>query len=143
MANILDLTALKDAITSLENAVAVVGDQGWFDVQSPAIRNTLMAGAIQNFEFAWDLSAKMIRRRIEMDAASPEEVDHLNYRDQLRAAAERGLIADVEEWFRYKLMRNDTSHSYNAVKAQAVYSGIPNFLDAARHLLTRLEERNV
>jgi nucleotidyltransferase substrate binding protein (TIGR01987 family) len=138
MANMLDLTALKDAITSLENGIAAVDDAAWFNAQSPIIRNTMMAGVIQNFEFVWDLSIKMIRRRIEMDAATPTEADHSDYRDLMRAAGERGLVADVEAWFEYRKLRNVTSHTYDAAKARATFSGIPSFLDAARHLLTRL-----
>lgn len=135
MANMLDLTTLKDAITSLENGIAAVDDDAWFSAQSATIRNTMMAGVIQNFEFVWDISIKMIRRRIE--------ADHGDYRDLMRTAGERGLIADVEAWFEYRKLRNITSHTYDAAKARATFAGIPQFLAAARHLLTRLEQRNV
>jgi len=139
----LDLTTLKDAIASLENGIAAVDDDAWFSAQSPTIRNTMMAGVIQNFEFVWDISIKMIRRRIEMDAATPTEADHGDYRDLMRTAGERGLIADVGAWFEYRKLRNITSHTYDAAKARATFAGIPQFLAAARHLLTRLEQRNV
>ena len=135
MANMLDLTTLKDAITSLENGIAAVDDDAWFSAQSATIRNTMMAGVIQNFEFVWDISIKMIRRRIE--------ADHGDYRDLMRTAGERGLIADVEAWFEYRKLRNITSHTYDAAKARATFAGIPQFLAAARHLRTRLEQRNV
>lgn len=142
MTGVLDLKALRDAISSLESGLAAVDDAAWFDVQPVAIRNTMMAGIIQNFEFVWDLSIKMIRRRIEMDAATPSEADHSDYRELMRSAGERGLIADVEDWFEYRKLRNITSLTYDADKAKKAFAGIPDFLAAARHLLTRLEARN-
>lgn len=49
----------------------------------------------------------MLRRQIELEAASPADVDESNF-VTLRLAAEKGLIADVEAWFRYRQMRNTT-----------------------------------
>lgn len=139
----LDLSSLRDAIDSLLQSVAVVRDDGWFSVQSGAVQNTLIAGVIQNFEFVYEQSIKMLRREMEKSAASPTEVDFSNFRDLLRSAAEKGLIADVEAWFTYRKMRNITAHTYNHEKAQQVYQGTLVFVGDAQNLLTRLEMRNV
>ncbi len=80
------------------------------------IQNTLIAGVIQNFEFVYEISTKMIKRQIEIESASPEEVDESNFRNVLRIAAENGLIADVEAWFGYRLMRNITAHTFHHKK---------------------------
>lgn len=139
----LDLTALSDALASLEAAKGIVDDQTWFNQQSMPVRQTLVAGVIQNVEFVYELSIKMLRRRIELDAASPTEADFADFRQLLRLGAERGLIADVEAWFGHRKMRNITSHSYNQEKALAVLGGTDQFIVDAKDLLARLKARNV
>lgn len=138
----LELSPLSNAISSLQDALATVADSAWFSEQIPAVQNTLIAGVIQNFEFVYEISTKMIKRQLEIDAASPEEIDHSSFRDILRTAAEKGLIVDVEAWFKYRLMRNITSHTYNHEKAQQVYEGTLEFIKDAELLLKKLEARN-
>lgn len=139
----LDLTALRSAISSLEDGLDVVNDRVWFDQQPSKIQNTLVAGVIQNFEFVYEISIKMLKRQIEAESASPEDVDETNFREILRVAAEKGLIADVEAWFTYRKMRNITAHTYDHEKAQQVYENTLIFINDARALLRKLEARNV
>lgn len=138
----LDLSALQNAISSLDDGLGVVSDAGWFNAQTAAVKNTLIAGVIQNFEFVYEISIKMIKRLIELESASPNEVDETNFRDVLRVAAEKGLIADVEAWFTYRKMRNVTAHTYDHEKAKQVYQGTLEFIGDARALLQKLEARN-
>ena len=138
----LDLSALRSALASLEDGLDVVRDTGWFHQQSSKVQNTLVAGVIQNFEFVYEVGYKMLRRQIELEAASPADVDESNFRDVLRLAGEKCLIADVQAWFRYRQMRNTTAHTYNHEKAQQVYQGTLLFIDDARALLANLEARN-
>lgn len=138
----LDLTPLANALASFEEGIAVVSNENWFNSQTEAVQNTLIAGVIQNFEFVYEIGIKMIRRRIELDAATPAEA-FADFRDLLRTAAERGLIADVEAWFEYRKLRNITSHTYDHEKARQVYRGTLAFLRDARALLKTLEARNV
>lgn len=136
----LDLTALRQALASLEDGLDVVRDSAWFNQQNDKVRHTLIAGVIQNFEFVYEISTKMLRRRLEMDALNPSEVDFANFRDVLRIAAEKGLITDVQAWFGYRQMRNITAHTYDHQKAQQVYEGTQSFMMDARILLARLED---
>lgn len=138
----LNLEPLRSALASLEDGLDVVSDAGWFNQQSSKVKNTLIAGVIQNFEFVYEIGFKMLRRQIEAEAASPEDVDESNFRDVLRVAAEKGLIADVEAWFRYRKMRNITAHTYDHEKARQVYQGTLLFITDARALLAQLEARN-
>lgn len=138
----LDLSPLRQALSSLEDGLDVVRDAAWFNQQSEKVRNTLIAGVIQNFEFVYEISTKMLRRRLEMDALNPSEVDFANFRDVIRIAAEKGLIRDVTAWFGYRQMRNTTAHTYDHHKARQVYEGTQAFLQDARALLARLEERS-
>jgi len=57
-------------------------------------------------------------------------------------AAKKGLIADVEAWFRYREMRNISSHTDDRGKARQLYEGTLEFIDGARELLRNLEARN-
>lgn len=138
----LDLSALRHAIRSLEDGLEVVNDSNWFHLQSPKVQNTLIAGVIQNFEFVYEISFKMIKRQIEAESSSPSEVDQSNFRDVLRVAAEKGLIDNIEAWFTYRTMRNITAHTYDHEKAQRVYQGTLLFINDARTLLQKLEIRN-
>ena len=140
--NHLDLSALRGAVSSLEDGLEVVSDGDWFNLQSTKVQNTLIAGVIQNFEFVYEISFKMIKRQIEEESASPNEVDESNFREVLRVAAEKGLLADVEAWFKYRKMRNITAHTYDHEKAQQVYQDTLIFINDARALLIALEARN-
>lgn len=139
----LDLTPLRQALASLEDGLDVVRDAAWFNQQSDKVRHTLIAGVIQNFEFVYEISTKMLRRRLEMDALNPSEIDFANFRDVLRIAAEKGLISNVQAWFAYRQMRNITAHTYDHQKAQQVYEGTQAFMLDARLLLARLEDAGV
>ncbi|WP_295856916.1 nucleotidyltransferase substrate binding protein [uncultured Xylophilus sp.] len=138
----LDLSALRSAVASLEDGLEVVRDGDWFGRQSAKVQNTLIAGVIQNFEFVYEVGYKMLRRQIEREAASPADVDESNFRDVLRLAGEKGLVADVEAWFDYRKMRNVTAHTYDHEKARKVYQGTLRFIEDARALLAHLEARN-
>jgi nucleotidyltransferase substrate binding protein (TIGR01987 family) len=138
----LDLSALRSAAASLEGALRVAGDSAWFDAQSQAVRDTLIAGVVQNFEFVYELSVKMLRRQLESASDSPDEIDKASFRDMLRMAGEKGLVEDVEAWFRHRTMRSETTHAYDHEKARAVYQAAPALLNDARALLVALEASN-
>ncbi|MBS0644092.1 MAG: nucleotidyltransferase substrate binding protein [Acetobacteraceae bacterium] len=139
---VLDLSPLRSAIASLDAALVAVGNEAWFSAQSPAIQNTVIAGVIQNFEFVYELSVKMLRRELERGSDSPASIDAANFRDVLRMGAERGLIEDVEAWFHYRQMRNLSAHTYDQAKAWQVFHDLPPFLKDAKAVLARLEARN-
>lgn len=139
----LDLSALQDAISSLGDGLEVVSDPNWFNDQSDKVQNTLISGVVKNFEFVYEISIKMLKRVIERESASPTEVDESNFKNLLRTAGEKGLITDVEAWFKYRKMRNITAHTYDHQKAHQVYQNSLGFIIDARALLGALERRNV
>jgi len=138
----LDLGSLRDALSSLQESVEVVNDPEWFNEQSARVQNTLIAGVIKNFEFVYEISIKMVRRRLEIGADSPTDVDKMEFRNLLRSAAEKGLIDDVDAWFKYRKMRNITAHTYDHEKARQVYQETLVFIDDAGLLLRQLEALN-
>jgi len=138
----LDLSALRKACGSLEMAVENALDESFIDRLSDSQKQLIIAGVIQNFEFTYELVFKMMKRQLEMDAASPAEVDLYSFHDLLRTAAERGLIEDVEDWFEYRRLRNITCHTYNLDKAQEVFDKSIYFKDEAVKVLAVLIKRN-
>ncbi len=138
----LDFSALQGAIISLTEALDVVRESSWFNQQKQAVKNTLIAGVIQNFEFVYELSIKMLKRQMELEAASPEDIDFTSFRGLLRTATEKGLVQNIDAWFQYRQLRNITSHTYNHEKAQQVYQMTIAFLIDAKALLQKLEQRD-
>lgn len=138
----LDFSSLQKAVASLRSSLLVVADESWFGQQSQEVRKTLIAGVVQNFEFVYELSVKMLRRQLELEADSPESVDHASFRSMLRTAAEKGLVNDVEAWISYRELRNITSHAYNEEKARLVCQHSAAFAKDADVLLQTLMARN-
>src|SRR5690348_2451448 len=99
---VLDLSTLRTAVALLDDALRLTADEAWFRGLSAALQNTLVAGVIQNFEFVYELSIKMLRRELERGADAPTDIDRANFRDIVRMGAERGLVEDVEAWFHYR-----------------------------------------
>ncbi len=96
---------------------------------------TVRDGVIQRFEVVVDISQKLIKRVLQ-------EIYHMEpariAKNTIREAADMALIADAERWIGHIDARNDTSHTYDASKANAVFERIPGFLPDARDLLQRL-----
>lgn len=131
----LDLSSLTKALASLDRAMAR-------SVSAPEDEE-LRDACIQRFEYSYELAWKMLKRRLEMDVPSPQEVDAMSYRTLIRVGAEMGFINDVSAWFLYRDQRNKTAHTYNEDTAREVYAVIPRFVIHAKHLLHRLEARNI
>lgn len=66
------------------------------------------AGAIQAFEYCYELAWKMLKRTLEqkgLEIGSPK--------DAFRYGAINKLIPDPEIWFEFQKKRNLTVHTYN------------------------------
>ncbi len=127
----LDLSSLRKALASL--------DRGCARSRLTPDDEELRDAVIQRFEFTYELCWKMLKRRLEMDAAVSSVIDRLSFPDLMRVGAEHGLIADVERWLVYRHQRNMTSHVYDAVVAWDVYRTALEFAIDARRLLTARE----
>ncbi|KAF3978456.1 MAG: hypothetical protein HFP77_01880 [Methylococcales symbiont of Iophon sp. n. MRB-2018] len=138
----LDFSVLQQAIRSLTEAIDVVSNSAWFKQQKQGVQNTLVAGVVQNFEFVYELSIKMLKRQLKLESVSPEDIDFTSFRGLLRIAAEKGLIQNIEVWFQYRELRNITSHTYDHEKARYVYEMTLVFLNDANTLLKTLEQRD-
>ena len=142
MTEILDTTALEKAVASLEETLKSLENYEWFNIQQPIIQDTLIAGAIQKFEFVYELDIKMLKRQLKRIASNDLDIDSADFRDVLRLSLQYGFVERMEDWLDYRKMRNITSHTYDESKAQQVYNGISDFLESSRLLLKQLQQRN-
>jgi nucleotidyltransferase substrate binding protein (TIGR01987 family) len=135
----LDLASLESAVASLERSIRAAAAH---EASLPdELRETVRSGIIQNFEVAYELAWKMMKRWIETNI-SAGAVDGVTRRELFRHAAENRLIGDVDLWMGFHASRNETSHTYDQETAEEVGVSARDFLPAARSLLTALRERN-
>jgi nucleotidyltransferase substrate binding protein (TIGR01987 family) len=137
----LDFTPLGNAIAQLERSLkyatsdAAQADAGLFE----QLRNSV----IQCFEFTYELSHKMLKRYLEETTANPEEFDLGTFQNLIRTGNERNLLrSNWLRWKDYRQARTNSSHTYDEMKAEAVYAIVPDFLEEARYLHQQLVERN-
>lgn len=134
MTQALDLTPLQGALTSLRHALV-----RWQATHGKD--EELRDACIQRFEYTFELSWKMLARRLELDLPDAQSVDGMSFRELMRSGGERGLVRHVEAWMVFRDKRNITSHTYNAAKAADVAAVIPGFADEAQALLVQLQAR--
>lgn len=136
----LKLTSLIKATDSLREAIDFsLSDMAKNDVR---LYRQFRNSVIQCFEFTYELSWKMLKRQLAIDAATPTAIDELSFNDMIREAAVRGFISDPVQWMRYRKERNVTSHAYDEKMAQEVYEIAVIFLPDAIELLQKLQTKN-
>lgn len=134
MAVRLDLSSLESALARLPEAI---------DAQAQAPANDLYRDAtIHRFKVTYELTHKLLRRYLEMAAATPQTIDELAFPDVIRLGSEQGLLrSGWDRWKDYRQARGTTSHTYDAAKALEVLAIVPDFLAEARHLAETLARR--
>lgn len=136
----LDLSSLQKAVSSLERAVRVASFKIKGKVNTDE-EEVIRAGVIQNFEFTYELCWKFMKRWLAINI-SGTAVDGFSRKELFRMAAESRLISDVEVWFEYNSLRNETTHTYDAKTAEDVYKTAIRFAVDARAFLKILEDKN-
>jgi len=136
----LDLSSLQKAINSLERAVKVASSKIKGKVNTDE-EEVIRAGVIQNFEFTYELCWKFMKRWLTINIGGAA-VDGVSRKELFRMAAESLLIANVEAWFEYNNLRNETAHAYDAKTAEDVYETAIRFTADARAFLKVLEGKN-
>jgi len=136
----LDLTSLSKGVASLENAIQVATSEKTANLDENE-QEVIKAGVIQNFEFTYELCWKFIKRWLEANIGATQ-VQGVSRRELFRLAAESRLIADVDDWMEYHDARNETSHTYDANKADEIFQVAQHFYHDGKSLLEALELRN-
>lgn len=132
--NASDLTPLERAIATLAEAIDF-----WRQEPTGSARKThLRAGAIQAFEFTYELAVRSLRRVLADRALVPPEVVALSFQDLLRHGADAGLVASPNAWWRWRELRNRTTHAYDERQAEAIAAEFDVFLADARRLAQAL-----
>lgn len=137
----LELDSLKKAVSALNAVLAKSDDTEFMRGLDEVARNAIKSGAIQHFEFTYELCWKFIKRWLAVNV-SPTAADGVARRELFRLAAENRLIDDVEQWMRHHEARNQTSHTYDLEIAESVYVAAHDFARDAQRLLEALEARN-
>ncbi|MEI8365121.1 MAG: HI0074 family nucleotidyltransferase substrate-binding subunit [Parachlamydiaceae bacterium] len=91
------------------------------------------AGAIQAFEFCYELAWKMMKRVLEsrgQEVGSPK--------DTFRKAVLEKIIDDPEIWFEFQKKRNLTSHTYEQENVNAILEIFDTFSIELEKLIQRL-----
>jgi len=137
----LDFQPLANAIAQLEKSLAYAHSPA--AIADAGLREQLRNSVIQCFEFTYELSWKMLKRFLEATEASPAELDLATFQSLIRLGNERALLkSDWNGWKTYRQARTDSSHTYDAAKAEAVFGIAPQFLDEAKVLLANLQRRS-
>ena len=137
----IDLSPLEDAVMQLEEALEIYDSE--LALSDPRFKRHLRAAVIQAFEFTYELSFRMLRRYLELASPNPAEIDSLVFNEIIREAYRQALVrSELPVWREYRRNLGTTSHTYNEEKAQEVFESVPDFLQDARYLLNRLQERS-
>jgi len=92
------------------------------------------AGAIQAFEYCYELAWKLMKRILEsrgLEVGSPK--------DTFRKAFEEGLVEDPEIWFEFQKLRNLTVHTYNEENLDIIVNSFDQFSAELSKFLSKIE----
>ncbi len=136
----LDSSALASAVGQLQRSFDYLhGDLASAD---PGLREQFRAATIQAFEFTYELAVTMVQRQLAQIVANPEALRKMDFADLMRDAADAGIVRDALSYIRYRELRNKTSRTYDADRAEETVSVIDEFLRDMRLLLQELRKRN-
>lgn len=133
MNNKLDLSNIKNAIATLEEAINYYNT----DVEQP-IKNMYADSCIQRFEYTYELSWKIMKKYLKLFFNKTEQ--ELTIKNIFRYMEGYELIKDWTKWVEYNDTRNNTSHEYNLNKAQFVLTVLQTFLDDVKNFIICLEK---
>lgn len=130
----LDLEPLERAAAALEEALALVAAHRGAKEERALLRD----GAIQRFEFGFELAWKTLRRYLKVHGL--ERVDGLTNRELFRLGVAHGLLESAEPWIVFLRHRNLTSHLYDDAIADRVFASAAPFLLALQRMLRAMGE---
>ena len=137
----LDITSFRNAISQLDKAIGY--SRSSIAQGDPGLQEQLRNSVIQCFEFTYELSHKMLKRYLAQTSASADEVDAATFQHLIRTGSEKGLLrSDWRMWRLYREARNDSSHTYDKDKAEAVAAVAPDFLEEAKFLADKISNQS-
>ncbi len=133
MDNKLDLTNIKNAVTTLEESINYYNT----DVEQP-IKNMYADSCIQRFEYTYELSWKIMKKYLKLFFNKTEQ--ELTIKNIFRYTQGYGLIQDWTKWVEYNDARNNTSQECNLNKAQFVLTVLQTFLEDVKSFINCLKQ---
>lgn len=118
----IDITPLLEAKKSLDFAI------------SNAKSDLEKAGAIQAFEYTYELCWKTMKRIL-----TNQNIETSIPKDVFRTAAQFNLIEDAEVWFDFIKKRNETTHTYNKKTAEEIFSFLPAFQKEVGKFIAKIQ----
>ena len=109
------------AISSLEEALSLP--------KTDIVRDA----TIQRFEFCVELAWKTSKKIMGTQTSAPKQV--------LREMAQNGFIENVDLWFDFLENRNLSSHAYDQVLAEKVFTSAQKFLPEGKKLEAKLKSK--
>ena len=130
------VTHLQRCLDTLEAALSSLHGETAGTVLYDVFRHAVIKG----FELSLETSGNLLRRALKAYGGSPGNIDALVYKEVLRQAGKRGLLApdEIERWFVYRDNRNSTVHDYGESFAAETLTLLPDFIRDARALAERL-----
>ncbi|WP_039765321.1 HI0074 family nucleotidyltransferase substrate-binding subunit [Caldicellulosiruptor sp. F32] len=114
----------KTALKKLEEGISIQPD-----------KDIIMDGAIQRFEFVFELSWKLMREYLKYTGL---EIN--NPRGVIKYAYQNGIIEDGDKWAKMLSDRNMTSNLYNQKISYKNYQNIKfEYIELFRKLLLKFE----
>ncbi len=131
----LDFSSLASAIDQLEKALNYSMSNL---AKDPDLFEQFRNSTVQCFEYTYELAWKNLQRKLEHVHPNPQIIDELEFKDLVREGAQRGYVKTPELWFEFRRLRNVSSHAYDRLKAQQVYSKAQDLLIEAKFLFAAI-----
>ena len=122
--------SIEISLTKLRQAQAI-----FEDFRQGMVTDRDKAGAIQAFEFCYELAWKTMKRVLSLhglETGSPK--------DTFRKAAQEHLIDDPEQWFDFQKKRNLTVYTYELNNITVIIESFDDFSHTLSHLIERIEQ---
>jgi nucleotidyltransferase substrate binding protein (TIGR01987 family) len=133
----IETTHLKNAILALQNCIKNYNE---YSPKNESLLESLRSGVIQDFEVAYELSWKFMKKWLSYNVGS-SVIDGIPRFELFKRAAENGLISEPEIWFDFHDARNKTTHEYSEEIAEFVFEQALKFLPYAKDFLEALEKK--
>ncbi len=117
----LDITSLLKAQRALQEALKIANSELERD------------GAIQRFEFTYELIWKTLKRILSFKGVNVNSP-----RDVFREAAKQGFVDDPKVWFEFIKKRNLTTHIYDQEIAEEIFECLPQFEKELAKVIERI-----
>ncbi len=137
----IDVSSLVKALAQLEDALQYCASD--LAKNDAKLAMHLRAGAIQAFEYTYELTFKTLKRYLEQTESNPASIDEMSFNEIIRRGYEKGLLqGELTKWREFRRDRGTTSHTYQESKAIIVYENIPAFVAELKYMLNQITTRN-